>query len=77
MPHRNKRIFKAGARIFNEGEAQDIAYIIEEGEVEIFTEFNGERRTLNILGRVRCSASLRSSIASRARRRPKRRPMLC
>jgi CRP-like cAMP-binding protein len=50
MPHRTKRIFKAGDRIFNEGEAQDIAYIIEEGEVEIFTEFKGEKRTLNILG---------------------------
>ena len=50
MPYRTKRVFKAGDRIFNEGEAQDIAYIIEEGQVEIFTEFKGEKRTLNILG---------------------------
>jgi CRP-like cAMP-binding protein len=66
MPHRTKRIFKAGDRIFNEGEAQDIAYIIEEGEVEIFTEFKGEKQNAEYSGHgsiVRRTCARRSPAA--------------
>ncbi len=45
-----RRIFTQGEIIFREGERQDIAFIIEEGEVEIWTEINGRKRVLNVLG---------------------------
>ncbi len=50
MPHSAKRIFKSGESIFSEGEMQDIAFIVEEGEVEIYTELDGEKRVLSRLG---------------------------
>jgi len=50
MAHLVRRIFTQGETIFSEGDRQDIAFIIEEGEVEIWTEINGAKRVLNILG---------------------------
>ncbi|HNE18977.1 MAG TPA: EAL domain-containing protein [Turneriella sp.] len=49
MPHGSRRIFSPGETIFSEGERQDIAFIIEQGEVEIWTTIEDEKRTLNIL----------------------------
>ncbi|MBL8032179.1 MAG: EAL domain-containing protein [Leptospiraceae bacterium] len=49
MPNRIRRVYKAGENIFSEGERQDIAFIIEEGEVEIWTTINGEKSILNQL----------------------------
>jgi diguanylate cyclase len=49
MSHDSRRLFKAGQPIFAEGDSEDIAYIIEEGEVEIWTTIAGKRQTLNIL----------------------------
>lgn len=49
MPHGSRRIFSPGETIFSEGERQDIACIIEQGEVEIWTTIEDEKRTLNIL----------------------------
>lgn len=46
----SKRFFNAGEVIFAEGDVQDIAYIVEEGRVEIWTEIDSERRVLNSLG---------------------------
>lgn len=45
-----RRVFSQGEIIFKEGDRQDIAYIIEDGEVEIWTTLGNEKRTLNILG---------------------------
>lgn len=50
MSERIRRVFRAGETVFTEGERQDIAFIIEEGEIEIWTEIGGQRRVLNILG---------------------------
>ena len=44
-----QRYFQAGEYIFHEGEIGDFAYIIEEGEVEIFTLIDGTKTVLNIL----------------------------
>jgi diguanylate cyclase len=46
---RTRRI-KTGESIFLEGDEGDFAYIIEEGEVEIWTMINGQRLVLNVLG---------------------------
>lgn len=46
----SKRFFNAGEVIFAEGDVQDIAYIVEEGMVEIWTMIDDERRVLNSLG---------------------------
>lgn len=46
----SKRFFGAGEVIFAEGDVQDIAYIVEEGRVEIWTMIDEERRVLNSLG---------------------------
>ncbi|MBV6493337.1 MAG: hypothetical protein LDLANPLL_01353 [Turneriella sp.] len=43
------RIFQEGEVIFEEGDASDFAYIIEEGEVEIYTSIANERKVLNVL----------------------------
>lgn len=40
----------AGRPLFREGDPPDAAYIIEKGAVEIFTEHEGERERLTILG---------------------------
>jgi CRP-like cAMP-binding protein len=45
-----RRIFTQGEIIFNESDRQDVAFIIEEGEVEIWTNVDSEKRILNILG---------------------------
>lgn len=44
-----RKVFSAGQQIFAEGETQDFAYIIEEGEVEIWTIIENEKRVLNLL----------------------------
>ena len=46
--------FAEGDAIFREGDEGDAAYVIVEGEVEIWTESGGERRTLtrNVAGEV-------------------------
>jgi len=49
MPHGSRCIFSPGEIIFSEGERQDIVFIIEQGEVEIWTTIEDEKRTLNIL----------------------------
>lgn len=41
--------FRAGEEIFKEGDAATFAYIIHEGEIEIWTVVNGQRLVLNIL----------------------------
>ncbi|NJN75549.1 MAG: EAL domain-containing protein [Synechococcaceae cyanobacterium RL_1_2] len=41
--------FKAGECIFEEGDARSFAYIIEEGEIEIWRETDGNRVVLNVL----------------------------
>lgn len=43
------RHFRAGDLIFSEGDHGNYAYIVEEGQVEIWTELQGDRRSLNIL----------------------------
>ncbi|MGB0590464.1 MAG: EAL domain-containing protein [Myxococcota bacterium] len=43
-------VFPAGAEIFQGGEAGTHAYLIEQGKVEIFTHYSGERVVLRILG---------------------------
>lgn len=50
MSQISKRFFSAGEVIFSEGDLQDIAYIVEEGRVEIWTLIDNERRVLNSLG---------------------------
>lgn len=50
MQHHRRRFFSPGEVIFSEGERQDIAFIVEEGEVEIWTSAGQQRRVLNILG---------------------------
>ena len=49
IQHVDTRIFHEGEIIFAEGEASDYAYIIEDGEVEIFTHIGADRKVLNIL----------------------------
>lgn len=44
------RRIKTGESVFEEGDQGDFAYIIEEGEVEIWTMVNDQRLVLNILG---------------------------
>ena len=46
----SRRLFSPGARIFQEGEAGDCAYIVESGRVEIVTEQAGERMVLATRG---------------------------
>lgn len=41
--------FRAGEEIFKEGDAATFAYIIQEGEIEIWTVVNGQRLVLNVL----------------------------
>lgn len=40
----------AGDKIFNEGEAGNLAYILQDGEVEVFKEINGEEKVLGTIG---------------------------
>lgn len=49
MSKESKRLFTAGQVIFQEGQEEDIAYIIEEGEVEIWTTIGGDKKILNRL----------------------------
>ncbi len=41
--------FRAGEEIFKEGDAATFAYIIQEGEIEIWTVVDGQRFVLNVL----------------------------
>jgi EAL domain-containing protein (putative c-di-GMP-specific phosphodiesterase class I) len=45
------RPFKAGEIIFQEGDVGDFAYIVEAGEVEIWTTVQGQRLVLNVLSK--------------------------
>lgn len=45
-----KRELKAGELLFAEGDPGDFAYIIEKGEIEIWTNHNGKHLVLNVLG---------------------------
>lgn len=49
IQHVDTRIFHEGEIIFAEGDVSDYAYIIEDGEVEIFTRIGEDRKVLNIL----------------------------
>jgi diguanylate cyclase len=49
IQHVDTRIFQEGDTIFAEGDISNYAYIIEDGEVEIFTYIGAERKVLNIL----------------------------
>ncbi|MFM8799278.1 MAG: cyclic nucleotide-binding domain-containing protein, partial [Tagaea sp.] len=40
----------AGQSLFREGDAADAAYIVEQGSVEIYTEHDGARTRLSVLG---------------------------
>ena len=42
--------FPSGTVIFRQGDAADCAYLIEEGWIEIFTEHDGHRQALALLG---------------------------
>jgi CRP-like cAMP-binding protein len=42
--------FEAGARVINEGEASDQIYVIKNGEAEVFTDRDGTREVLSVLG---------------------------
>jgi EAL domain-containing protein (putative c-di-GMP-specific phosphodiesterase class I) len=48
--HRQIQWLRAGEEIFKEGDKGKFAYIVEEGEIEIWTIIRGERFTLNVLG---------------------------
>lgn len=43
------RHYRAGDLIFSQGDRGNFAYIVEEGQVEIWTELHGDRRVLNVL----------------------------
>ncbi|MEB3228756.1 MAG: EAL domain-containing protein, partial [Synechocystis sp.] len=43
------RHYQAGELIFSEGDEGNYAYIVEEGQVEIWTVVNGDRLVLNVL----------------------------
>ena len=43
-------MLRAGEPIFEEGDPGDFAYIIEEGEIEIWTRLDGKHFVLNVLG---------------------------
>ncbi|HRP69264.1 MAG TPA: EAL domain-containing protein [Turneriella sp.] len=43
------QVFQEGELIFSEGDVSDFAYIIEDGEIEIFTVIGNERKNLNLL----------------------------
>lgn len=45
-----RRTFAPGARIFSEGDAPDVAYLIESGRIEIWTCQGARRLTLSYLG---------------------------
>jgi len=49
IQHVDTRIFQEGETIFTEGDVSDYAFIIEDGEVEIFTHIGKELKVLNIL----------------------------
>jgi len=46
-----RRTFKPGETIFKEGEEGSQAYVIQEGEVEISKEIDGENRVLGVIGK--------------------------
>lgn len=45
-----RRWFHAGDRIFSEGDAPDVAYLIESGRIEVWTGSGSRRLTLSYLG---------------------------
>ncbi len=45
-----RRVFRAGERIFSEGDAPDVAYLIESGRIEVWTRHGARRITLSYLG---------------------------
>ena len=45
-----RRRFAPGEVIFREGEAGDVAYIVEEGRVEISSLVNGRKHVMAVLG---------------------------
>lgn len=47
--HQKQRL-RAGEEVFKEGDTAQFAYIIEEGEIEIWTTVKGKQLVLNILG---------------------------
>ncbi|MBL94349.1 MAG: cAMP-binding protein [Magnetovibrio sp.] len=48
-PVLDRRIFESGRTIFEEGDEENCAYIVESGEVEISKTINGKREILSIL----------------------------
>ncbi|MGV2482408.1 UNVERIFIED_CONTAM: cyclic nucleotide-binding domain-containing protein, partial [Salmonella enterica subsp. enterica serovar Weltevreden] len=48
---RHRRMLAAGEILFREGEAGDVAYVIEDGRVEIYTGPAHQRRVVARLGR--------------------------
>jgi len=46
----NREIYEVGAVIFNEGDAGDCAYLIEEGVIEIVVTINGQEQRVNQIG---------------------------
>lgn len=49
IQHVDTRIYQQGDIVFSEGDVSDYGYIIEDGEIEIFTHIGDQRRVLNIL----------------------------
>lgn len=45
-----RQTFKPGAKIFKEGEIGTMAYVVQEGEVEIVKEINGVEQVLGTVG---------------------------
>lgn len=45
-----RRVFRAGERIFSEGDPPDVAYLIESGRIEVWTGHGARRITLSYLG---------------------------
>lgn len=45
-----RRVFKPGEHIFREGDAPDVAYLIESGRIEVWTGNDERRLTLSYLG---------------------------
>ena len=45
-----RRVFAPGERIFTEGDAPDVAYLIESGRIEIWASQGARRLTLSYLG---------------------------
>ena len=46
-----RNTFKPGETIFKEGEEGNLAYIVQEGEVEIVKEIDGQQKVLGTIGK--------------------------